>query len=1019
MGRGLMRRLVSLRLPQAMAVLMLSPLAVGQPQAMAAATGACTVSTFSAGSSYSGAVDSTGRVLTWGRNFEGELGIGSTGNETGTPTPVVTTTGLTSVAGFWAGNFTTFAVDSSGQVWGWGDNSFNQRGNNTGNSSPAMVVGPTQVVSIGPGFEHTIAVTADGTVWGWGTVGAFGVQLPGNFAFSDPIVVPGLAGVTKVAGGDGYSLALTSGGAVYAAGSNAKGELGLGSGVDNATTFQPIPGLSGAVDISAASTLGDYSVVLDQSGHVFAFGDNFYGQMGNGSSSTTYQYISTQVSGLDSVVKISAGDGHVLALKSDHSVWAWGFNEFGQLGNGSTTNSSRPVQVSFPAGVQLVSVSAGLAHSMALDSDGNLWAWGHNGDGELGNGFDPGLPVTLPFKVNVGTIASPCGPPETKTYLPSVNGYAFNNPGAPQATVPDYDRMASFYPSSSLEIFFPFQKGPSFIAKWFNSTFWTSTYTGGLCYGMASSDQFLYNTFSAPVKSLYPNFPDSTFPGGLGASPSPSDSNIEQFIDRYHSRQLAESGVLEASGAWSASEALGGNVGALFLIAAGVASGKTVWVGLGPSKAVLTETSDPRKNAARWGTLFAESHAVLAYAVDTTLGRISIYDPNSPSDNHAYIQIVPSAINTGGGIEVIHHSAPGDPLYNVSYGGGITSSGQDFGQPGEWTLMPLPDTAFTDDGFLPGVDNRHWMLDIGNPLLWVAGGYVIKHIGPIFIMRDTGALSLVEGQQLPSGTGLSDTMTATELGSRTAQATGSHAVDIVQTDAGAVGSTHQVSITPDSSQLNLSNSNSLQQYTATLEADFMASGYGRRMTVSGATLAPGGSLSLAADQAYSTLSLSTSGMAAGQANLALEEAGQGAGSASVTATVPGSGGSGIVYVGDWTGLGQSLIFESVTQSDGTITGLLLQDNAGQRQQLTDQLLQSIKAAINQVADAGVRNSLRAKLDNAGKQIGKGDPRTAANVLDALDHEVAAQLGRAVPSDLAASLSASLSELIGLQRASSV
>ncbi len=1010
MGAGLSGRSVVLRIAQATSLLMLSPLAIGQPAAIAATTGACTVSTFSAGSSYSGAVNSSGQLLTWGRNFEGELGIGSTGNETGTPTPVVTSTGLTTVAGFWAGNFTTFAVDPSGQVWGWGDNSFNQRGNNTGNSSPARVIGPTNVVSIGPGFSHTIAATADGSVWGWGTVGAFGVQLPGNFGFSDPIVVPGLAGVTKVAGGDGYSLALSSGGVVYAAGSNAKGELGLGSGVDLAATFQPIPGVSGIVDISAGSTLGDYSVVLDHNGHVFAFGDNFYGQMGNGSSSSTYQYVPTQVSGLDSVVQISAGDGHVLALKSDHSVWAWGFNQSGQLGNGSTVNSSVPVQVSFPAGVQLVGVSAGLAHSMALDSDGNLWAWGHNGNGELGNGFVPGLPVTLPFKVNVGTIASPCAP-QIKTYLPSVNGYHFTNPGSPLVNIPTYDSMASFYPSSRNEIFYPFTHTQTKLAEWFNSTFWTSTYEGGLCYGMAASDQFLYNTYSAPVNALYKTFPDSPFPGALGASPSPSDTNIEQFIDRYHSRQLAEAGVLEAIASWTASEALGGNRAALGRIAAAVASGKTEWVGLGPSTAV----ADPQ----RWSTLFSESHAVLAYRVDPALERIAVYDPNSPGDDNAYIQIVFSPTNSGGGIQLIRNGNPNDPN-NISYGGGVTQSGQDLGLPGDWTLMPLGDAAFTDNSVLyPVYDNRHWMLDIGNPLLWIAGGWFTQHVGPIFIMRDTGAQFPTGGQLLPSGTGLTDTMTASQPGSRTAQATGSHAADVVQTDAGAVGTTHQVSISPDSSRIDLSNPSSLQQYTATLEADFLASGYGRSMTVSGAVLAPGGALSLSADQAYTTLTLTTLGMSGGQVNLVLDQSGLGAGSASVTATVPGTGGTGVVYVGDWTGLGQSLIFESITQSDGTIRSLLLQDNAGQRQQLTDQLLQSLQTAINQVEEAGVHSSLQAKLDNAAMQIGKSRPGPAANILDALSHEVAAQTGKAVPTDLAASLSALLSELIGLLRASSV
>jgi hypothetical protein len=189
------------------------------------------------------------------------------------------------------------------------------------------------------------------------------------------------------------------------------------------------------------------------------------------------------------------------------------------------------------------------------------------------------------------------------------------------------------------------------------------------------------------------------------------------------------------------------------------------------------------------------------------------------------------------------------------------------------------------------------------------------------------------------------------------------------------------------------------------------------MTVTGANLAPGATLELSADQAYSSLNLSASSMSDQQASLLLEQAGQGAGSANVTVTVPGGGGRGVVFVGDWTGLGQSLIFESIKQSDGTVIGLLLQDNAAQRQQLIASLLQSVQADISQVSDRGIQNSLQAKLNNAGKQVTAGDPRTAANVLVALESEVTDQAGVTISADLAANLHTSLQELIGLLRAS--
>jgi len=607
-------------------------------------------------------------------------------------------------------------------------------------------------------------------------------------------------------------------------------------------------------------------------------------------------------------------------------------------------------------------------------------------------------------------------------YQPSINGYAFNNPGAPLATVPSYDRMASFYPSSRFEIFYPFTDKPTFLAHWFNSNYFVSAYSGGLCYGMAASDQFLYNTFpDQSAVTLYPSFPGApgSFPGALGASPSPSDTNIEQFIDRYHSRQMAAAGVEASIGTWEFAQLTGGNRGALDTIATAVASGKTEWVGLGPSREVLTETSNPIANKDRFSFLLNESHAVLAYRVDQSQGRIDIYDPNSPLDDQAYIKIVGSSINPGGGIEVVHNGDDSVPA-NISYGGGISPSGTDFGQSGEWQMMPLPQAAFTDQGNVPPFDNRHWMLDLVSPIALIAGARLSKLLGePIFRMLGSNAQDPMESELLPSGSGLDEVIATDRPGAQTSLKSGSSATDVIETDDTAGGTTHHVSISPDATQVVLSNASSVQRYTATLGSDFLPSPYGRSITISGAILSPGGTLDLRTDPTYSTFAVAASAMPGGQANLLLQQLGQGEGSASVTVTVPGSGSQGVVFVGDWTGLGQSLIFEVITGPNGQVTGLLLQDNAGQRQRLSDQLLESIQAAITKVTDAGVRNSLQAKLDNAAKQIGEGDPGTAANVLEALDHEVAAQTGLAIPTDLATSLTASLAELIGLQRTASV
>lgn len=1016
MGAGLSRRLVSLRIPQTMALVMLSPIAVGQAIPVVASTTSCTASTFAAGGFNSAAIFS-GKLYMWGNNSDAELGIGVSGGPgRPSPLPVVTTTGLVNPTATWTSGVSSFAVDPSGQLWGWGDNFFGELGNPSSRvfTSPAQITGPTQAVSVSSGGFATLAATPDGTVWGWGMSPDGELGFVNSTPQMTPIVLPGLSNIAQVSNGPFTSVALKADGTVYGAGQNIGGALGLGSGVSQSTTFVPLPGLSNVVEIASNETgfFSAFVVAVDQSGHVFASGNNRDGEMGNGSVSSTPQFTFAQVPNFDSVVAVAAGDRQVLALKSDGTVWAWGGNATGQLGDGTLDDSATPVQVSFPAGTELVSIAAGFSHSMARDSDGNLWSWGSNSSGELGIGTVGGF-RTVPVEVA-------CPPPAT--YLPSINGYRFDNPGGDLVTVPSFDQMASYYPSSGFEIFYPFSHKETFLADWFNNNWFKSTYTGGLCYGMAASDQFLYNTF--PDKSavtLYPDFPGlpGTFPGALGASPSPADTNIEQFIDRYHSRQLAAAGVVTGIRSWKNTELTGGNRAALDAIATAVASGKTEWVGLGPSSAVLTETPNPLANKDRFWFLYNESHALLAYSVDKSLGRIRVYDPNFPSDDKAYIQIVDSPINSGGGIKVIHHGDPSDPN-SVSYGGGINPNGTDLGQSGEWTLMPLRQEAFTDNGIAPPYDNRHWAIDLVNPIALIAGAKLSDLLGdPIFIMRNTISTDPTHSELLPPGTGLAGSITAARPGARTSQASGSHAVDVTQTDAAATGTTHQVAISPDASHVNLSNSSSIQQYTITLGADFLTSSFGRSFTVSGINLVPGGTVDVSADPSYSALTLSASAMAGQQANLQLSQLGQGAGSTSVTVTIPATGSHGVVFVGDWTALAQSLVFEIVTGPNGQVTGLVLQDNAGQRQQVTTQLLQSIQAAINLVADIGIRNSLQAKLDNASKQIGKGDPGTAANVLDALSNEVAAQSGLAIPTELASSLSASLSELIGLLRASSV
>jgi len=184
----------------------------------------------------------------------------------------------------------------------------------------------------------------------------------------------------KISAGGFHSLAVKSDGTTIAWGKNEHYQL-ADSTKTNRSSPVNVSGISNVIAVSAGSW-GYHSVALKADGTVWAWGNNSAGQLGDG---TTVQKSSpVQVSSLTGIVAIATGSDHVVALKSDGTVWAWGQNDYGQLGDGTTTNSNVPVQVSGLAGI--VAIEAGDSHSIALKSDGTVWAWGKNGNGQLGDG---------------------------------------------------------------------------------------------------------------------------------------------------------------------------------------------------------------------------------------------------------------------------------------------------------------------------------------------------------------------------------------------------------------------------------------------------------------------------------------------------------------------------------------------------------------------------------------------------------------------------------------------------------
>ena len=334
-----------------------------------------------------------GDVATWGINWHGELGNGTTRDR--------------NVAGLVSGlDGSVIAVDGNGghslallndgTVRAWGSNSGGELGDGTTTNrpTPVPVSGLTGVTAVAAGNTFSLALLSDGTVRNWGSGGSTSMQ-------TTPVQVPGLTGVIAIAAGDYHALALLADGTVRAWGPNNHGKLGDGTTTDRPTPV-PVSGLTGVTAI-AAGWETSFAVLRD--GTVRAWGRNGDNELGDGT--TTDRPTPVPVSGLTGVTAVAAGLVS-FALLADGTVRAWGDNEWGQLGDGTKTDRPTPVPVSGLTGVTAITTACNGLHTFALLRDGTVRAWGLNSYGELGNGtYTTSItPTTIPALTGVAAVVA-------------------------------------------------------------------------------------------------------------------------------------------------------------------------------------------------------------------------------------------------------------------------------------------------------------------------------------------------------------------------------------------------------------------------------------------------------------------------------------------------------------------------------------------------------------------------------------------------------------------------------------
>ncbi|MCL2862076.1 MAG: hypothetical protein FWE22_06670 [Firmicutes bacterium] len=351
----------------------------------------------SAGTSHSLAIDEFGDLWAWGDNWMGELGDGTTISRN-SPVQINTEGRMNNarIVNISAGLHHSLAIDEFGNLWAWGDGHEGQLGDGAigvMRTSPVRIntagrINNNSVTSISAGWKHSLAIDEFGNLWAWGGRGLVGdgtfINRPNPIQINTSGRINN-ASVLIISAGFEYSLAIDEFGNLWAWGSN-RGQFG-----DGTTTSRDSPvqintaGRINSNSVTSISAGGEHSLAIDEFGNLWAWGNLL------GVGTTVERRLSpVQINPTnDNMAKISAGWHHSLAIDEFGNLWAWGRNENGQLGDGTTVERHSPLQINTAGrmnNARVISISAGGAHSLAIDELGNLWAWGGNWNGQLGDG---------------------------------------------------------------------------------------------------------------------------------------------------------------------------------------------------------------------------------------------------------------------------------------------------------------------------------------------------------------------------------------------------------------------------------------------------------------------------------------------------------------------------------------------------------------------------------------------------------------------------------------------------------
>ena len=366
----------------------------------------------SLGFDHSAVIADDGSLYMWGNNYLGQLGISTV--EYLSCNPIKTMDNVASVS---LGYDYSAAITTDGSLYMWGLNDYGQLGNGTTEESYVPVKIMDNVASVSLGISNSAAITKEGSLymWGYNLCGQLGNGKSGSKlneyseGIDSNVPIKIMDNVSSVSLGTFHSAAITKDGSLYMWGQNSQGCFGNGTDFDGSSI--PIKIMDDVTSVS----LGDYhSAAITTDGSLYMWGHNEYGQLGNG----TTERSNVPIKVMDNVTSVSLGSACSAAITTDGSLYLWGANRNGQLGNGKSggdyyeyneeDHSNVPIKIMD----NVASVSIGVFHSAAITTDGSLYMWGENYDGQLGNGvhmrggesvfdYNEGIDSNVPIKIEI------------------------------------------------------------------------------------------------------------------------------------------------------------------------------------------------------------------------------------------------------------------------------------------------------------------------------------------------------------------------------------------------------------------------------------------------------------------------------------------------------------------------------------------------------------------------------------------------------------------------------------------